>query len=209
MAQIIRTKPGPVVAQDGTYPELRGARKGGLVSQDVAGRYEELVYRGNTYTVANTAAQALTLGVAAATGLILTNPLSSKVNLCLLEVCIALQSLPAGAAGLALWANPIAAAQAAYTYTTKITPVNALIGSTNASAAVAGSSITLPVAPTLVRAIGGGPAATVAASTAFPPFIKDEVAGAIIVAPGCAISLQSVTTAISVIASFTWEEIPL
>ncbi|MEY4299376.1 MAG: hypothetical protein RIR25_612, partial [Verrucomicrobiota bacterium] len=39
------------------------------------------------------------------------------------------------------------------------------------------------------------------------PYIKDVVDGALVVGPGQLISLQAITTAISVIATFTWEEV--
>ena len=89
MAQIIRVKPGVVTAQDGTYPELRGARKGGLVSQDVGGRYEEGSYRGAMFYAVNTAAQALSVASSTYTGLVLANPVGSPKNLVLLEVLFA------------------------------------------------------------------------------------------------------------------------
>src|SRR5258707_1216574 len=90
---IIRTKVGPIIGQDGSYPEIRGGRKGGMMQQDVGGRYEEAAYRGNVYSSA-TAGGGVQL---AATHLFSTaigtftpilaiyNPLTSPVNLAILN----------------------------------------------------------------------------------------------------------------------------
>jgi hypothetical protein len=84
---IIRTKPGVVTAQDGTYPELRGARKGGLVSQDVGGRYEEATYRKGMFT-AYAAGQAISVVGTAMVGLQIWNgsPINGGINISLLKI---------------------------------------------------------------------------------------------------------------------------
>lgn len=196
------------VAQ-GTTPStaVRVTSTGELGNSDVHGRYQEAVLSGNTFTASNTAVQALSLNSATATGLVLSNPLGSGKNLVLLEVCIAVASLPAGQSNFVLTANNNPAA-AATVHTTPITPKNALLGGSTGVGLV-DSAATLPVAPTIIRAIGGGCAATIAASTTWTPFIKDEVAGAVVLAPGTTVSLQALTTAISVVASFTWEEVAI
>lgn len=184
----------------------RITRSGELGTSDVHARYQEAVSKGNVFNSANTAVQALSVNSATATGLVLSNPLGSGKNIVLLEVCISAASLPAGQSSFVLTANNNPAA-AAVVHTTPITPKNALLGGAT-GVGLTDSAATLPAAPTVVRAIGGGPAATIAASTSWPAMIKDEVAGAIILAPGTAISLQALTTAISAVASFTWEEVP-
>ena len=190
-----------IVASAGEYGEL-------LVSE-LQARYYEWVYRGLVFTAANTSAQATSTGPnSTATGLILSNPAGSGVNAVILDASIAIASLPAGAATL-VWAANVNPIGAATTHTIALAPQSALLGSGKKSACFADSSATLPSAPTIVRPIGGGPAATVASSTAFPPFIRDEVAGGLIVTPGCAISIQSITTAVSIMASILWAEIPV
>jgi hypothetical protein len=198
---------GPQVLQDGASTAARQGRTGELVVQELHGRYYEQVYRGNTYAAANTASQVLTLGVAAATGLILSNPLGSGKNLAILEICSYVSAAITGVANVALYANinPVAAAT---THTTPIVPVAALLGSGNVPVAKADASATLPAAPTLVRSLYGWHWVT--AGTPAAQFgVKDVVDGALLVAPGCAVSVQGVTVASSAISSITWEEVPI
>jgi hypothetical protein len=184
----------------------RAEQTGATVTQDAHGRYQEAVLQGNVYTAANTAVQALSLNSATATGLVLSNPAGSGKNLVLLKVDVALASLPAGQSNLILTANTNPSA-AATVHTTPITPKNCLLGGATGVGLV-DSAATLPVAPTILKPITGV-AATVAASTSFPPLISVDIGGEYIVAPGCTISLQCLTTAISVVAGFTWEEVSL
>ena len=89
---IFRVKTGPQVAQDGTYPELRGSRKGGLVSQDVGSRFEEACYRGTLFStgtsVAALSAATILLTASAQPILGVWNPLNSPVNLVILQAAI-------------------------------------------------------------------------------------------------------------------------
>lgn len=93
---------------------------------------------------------------------------------------------------------------AAVAQTTPLTVRNALLGSSVAGVGLAASAATLPAAPVVVRTFPGGPVA-VGSVTALA--IIDEVAGALIVAPAAAVSINALTTAISAIISVTWEEI--
>jgi hypothetical protein len=178
-----------------------------LVSE-LAPRYYEWTYRGQVWLAANSAVQALSLNSATATGIILSNPAGSGKNCVILDAGVSLASLPAGQSSI-IWTanvNPVAAAT---THTTPLTVRNALLGFSGSAVGLVDSSATLPAAPSIVRVMGGGPAATIASSTSFPPFIRDEVAGELIVAPGCAISIQCLTTAITVLASIAWLELPI
>ena len=105
--------------------------------------------------------------------------------------------------GLAANVNPIAAA---VVHTTPVTIRSALLGAGASSVALADSAATLPAAPVVVRAIGGGPVATGSVHAAF---IRDEIAGDLILAPGTAVSLTALTTAISVLASICWAEVAI
>lgn len=198
---------GPIISAEGAVNPARTSKTGALVTLDAHGRYQEAVVRGNVFLAANTATQALSLNSGTATGLILTNPAGSTKNLILLEVCVALASLPAGQSNLILTGNNNPAA-AIVTHTTPLTVRNALMGSGLGAVGLADSAATIPNA-NIMRIIGGGTAATVATSTAFPPFIRDEIAGLIVLAPGTCISLQCLTTAITVVASMAWEEVSL
>jgi hypothetical protein len=190
-------------AADGTITQPRLGQSLELFTSDARARYADAVRRGNVYVAANQAARALSLNSTTATGLILNNPFNSTVNLVLIEVCVALATAPAGAATLVLTGGLQATTP---TGTTAESPSvqSALLGSVKVGQALATRAATIATA-NIIRAIGGGPVAT---SSITPPFIRDEIAGAIIMPPGTIISLQCLTTAISAVASFTWEEVP-
>jgi hypothetical protein len=205
MLSEIRT--GSITTTDGAVNPARSDKTGALVVTDAHGRYTEAVLRGNIFIASNSATQALSTNSTTATGLILTNPAGSTKNLALLRISVALASLPAGQSTLILTGNtnPIATA---VTHTTPLTIQSALLGSQNKSSGLADSAATIPNA-TIIRVIPAGTAATVASSTAFPPMIDIDLGGEIILTPGTCISLQALTTAITVVASISWEEISI
>jgi len=202
---IIRGEVGEQFLSDGADSRFRQGRQGELMVSELHGRYYEAALRGRVFCAANQAAAALSLLSATATGLILTNPAGSGKNLELLEIAVALATAPAGIATLGLAAN-VNVVAAAVVHTTPLIVRPTLIGGSLGAVGLADSAATLPAAPVLIRGIGGGPVAT---GSVTAPFIKDDVGGAIILAPGTAISLSAFTTAISVIASFTWAEWPV
>jgi hypothetical protein len=175
---------------------------------DWAPRYSELARKGMLFNGANQASQAVTSLNATATGLILINPLGSGKNLWVVEIMVAQTSTAAATANAAvtLAANTNPLALGSYTLTTSLTINSALLGSIATPVGKLLSSATLPAAPVIVRSIWQ-PSVSATATTAIPPFIKDEVAGAVGVAPGCAISL-SAASALSAISSITWCELP-
>lgn len=203
---LVQGQVGPQVDGDGATPNLRLEKTGGLIVVDGHARYQESVYRGNVFVAANQAAQALSTALnTTQTGFTLTNPAGSGKNLVLIEACIALASAPAGISDL-IWAANVNPAAAAVTQTSPLTVRNALLGAAASAVGLAASAVTLPAAPVVVRPVGGGPVAT---GSVTAPFIRDEIAGALAIAPGCCVSLSALTTAISVLCSVTWEEIPV
>lgn len=196
---------GPQVLSDGSIQAIRQGRTAELVIGQAHGRYQEAVSRGNVFFAANTATQALSTNSTTATGLILSNPAGSGKNLVLLDLSVSIASLPAAQYALILTGNtnPIAAAT---THTVALVIQNALMGNANNSVAKADSSATIANA-TIMRHIPGGGAATMASSISYPPFIRDELSGIIMLAPGTCISLQALTTAVTVLASIAWEEV--
>lgn len=136
------------------------------------------------------------------TGFTLTNPAGSGKNLVVLQINVAMTTAPAAAATIVAAANvnPVAAA---VTQTTPLTVRDARLGVTRTGAGLAASAVTLPAAPVVVRAIGG----PVATGQTTPPYIRDDVNGAIVLVPGTALSINSLTTAISAVISMTWREV--
>lgn len=211
MAVEIQGKVGPqaVNASDGTLMDPYLGRQGQNLVQDYLPRYVEPGYRGFAFCGANQAGSAITNLIAAATGLILINPLGSGKNIWLTEILFAQTSVAAATANaaLVLAANSNPLALASYTGLTALTIQPTLVGSQALSVARLCSVATLPAAPVAVRALWQ-PSVSATATTAIPPVVKDEVAGAIGIAPGCAISLSALS-ALSGVGSFTWIESPL
>lgn len=137
------------------------------------------------------------------TGFTLTNPAGSGVTVLILQANIAATTAPAGIATL-VWAANVNPVAAAVTQTTPLTVQSAKLGNTTKPAALAASAATLPAAPVVVRAIGG-PVATGSVSS---PYFQDDVQGLLALEPGSAVSINSLTTAISAVISVTWAEVP-
>ena len=207
MAIPAQSQVGPRIVQDGSENIIRSARSGELVVTDAHGKYQEAVTRGGVFTAANTATQALSLGSATATGLILTNPAGSGKNLVVLEISSYISAAITAVANVAVFAN-INSVAAAVTQTTPITPRNALLGTGTSAVGLVASAATLPAAPTLIRSLFGWHWVT-AGTPAVQLGTKDLVDGAIVLSPGTAISIQGVTAAHSAISSITWEEIAI
>jgi hypothetical protein len=193
---------GKVVGQNVTF----GAGEfTDLMVTELQPRYYENVYKGNVFTATTQGAIAVTNLAAVATGFILSNPAGSGKNLVLLEVIVA-QDLAAAAAidvvSLAAVINPLATATV---HTTPLTVNPALIGGAASSVGKADSSATLGATPVLVRTMfANSISATATTSTA--PYVKDEIAGALCIAPGCAVALNA-ASATSFQTTVTWVEI--
>lgn len=137
------------------------------------------------------------------TGFTLTNPYGSGKTLVVLEISIAQSVAPAAAGTFVAVANvnPVAAA---VTQTTPLTVRKANLGVSGSGVGLAASAVTLPAAPVVVRPIGGG---ALGASSLQSVFISDKVNGALCVAPGCALSVATLTTATTAIIGMTWREV--
>ncbi len=156
------------------------------------------------YLASTQAGQATSTGLSTTqTGITLTNPAGSGKTLVLLQLNGAVSAAPAGAAPLVLAANvnPVAAA---VTQTTPLIVRKANLGVAGTGAGLAASAVTLPAAPVVVAAIQ----TPIAASSITPANINVTFDGSLCVSPGCAISLSSITTAVTGIWSLVWEEVP-
>ncbi len=136
------------------------------------------------------------------TGLTLSNPFGSGKTLVVLRVMGAFTTAPAGAATLVLAAN-VNPNATAVVQTTPLTVRAANLGVTKAATGLAASAVTLPAAPVVVAGLGGPNGA----SSISQPQVDVSFGGALCVAPGCAVSLNSLTTAVSGVWTIIWEEI--
>jgi hypothetical protein len=105
---------GPTLSGDGAFQQLRLGKLGALVATELHGRFYEQTYRGNVFSIgcSKTALSANTITLVAATTPILGvwNPLTSPVNLVILQASlqIAANTLTAPVPpGYFVWASSI------------------------------------------------------------------------------------------------------
>lgn len=183
----------------------RFSRFASLLVDENQGRYYEQASRGKMFSASNQAARAISSLSASATGFILNNPIGSNVQISLLDVCCALATAPAGVSNLHYEANTAMQAVIPVTLTAE-TVINNQIGNPAVGVAQVWRVATLATAPVAIRALGGGP---VASGSLTSPYIRDEIAGQIVLLPGTCILPGYLTTAISLVTSMAWCENPL
>jgi hypothetical protein len=205
MGLIIKSTVGPSLNADGANPDVRSLRSGEIGVADVHAKYQEAVVRGNVFIGADLGGTPVTTqaGLSATTpALTLYNPVGSGKNLVLLSTTVDITSAPAAACGIMLAYN--LASAAAPTMTTLATVTNALLGNTSLGVASCARVSTLAAAPLAIRNIGG----TTGAAAIGGVQLIDHIDGEIVVGPGVAVSIQA-TSAAAIIASMTWEEVPI
>lgn len=199
---------GPITSSDGAVAAHRFGRDRALIVQEGHGRFQELSVRGNAYTGMNAAGTTVTTqaGLSATTpALTLWNPVGSGKNLVLNTVSVVVSTSGASTVDFILAYST----SGAPTATTKAQVQQNLIGSFAQPVGQIYSIATLVAAPQAIRYMGTlFGAAGVAVVTPFYFPLVDHVDGEIVVGPGSLITLQT-SAAIPVLASFTWEEVPL
>ncbi len=194
----------PSKTADGAAPNLRSGNLAELITQELHGRYYEQVYRKNMFWAANQAAQAISVALATTyTGLCLSNPAGSGVNLVLNKVGIALSVAPAAIAPIGLITGYLSTGLV--THTAALVPASALIGSGQNPVAKADSQATLVGTPAWTKMLMGGFTAA-ALPSAGPSLIDLE--GAIILPPGAYAAIGALT-AVTGLFSILWEEVPV
>lgn len=199
-------KVGPQSSADGSESRIRSTRTGALVVAHAHGRLFEAAIRGKLYTASNVAAQAVSVALATTyTGLCISNPVGSQVNLSILGCQYALSVAPAGIASLHLIAGYSAAG--VVTHTTPLAAPgiqSSIVGQAGTPGAKADSACTI-VNPYYLLSMGSGFTAGALYGTT-PSFI--DIAGAIVVPPGGWIAWGALT-AVTGFGSFLWEEVPV
>lgn len=177
---------------------------------DAHGRYWEAASRGNIFTAANSANQATTAGngVATGTGLLLSNPPGSGKVLSLLDISVGVGAVVAAVFEVGLFAPISPLSATALVHTAAITPRPTLIGAAPTSVALVDSSWTTPVTTAVhVRTLLASGWVTATAQS--QEVVRDEVAGQYVIPPNAYIFIASVLGTQGIIASMTWEELPL
>lgn len=201
---------GPIVAGDGAVNPATASRDGSTRIAPAAADYYELAYRGKVFQASNQGpgGTTTTVGLAATyTGLCVSNPAGSSVNLVMLQHSIAVVGAPAALATIGLLGGYAAAGVA--THTTPLVPLSTFMNTTVATGiAKVDSAATLVGTPVLLMALGVTPITGATAQVINPTVVLNvyDFKGAFVLPPGAYIAAYT-STALSVIASFTWAEV--
>jgi hypothetical protein len=205
---IIQPQVGPLATTAslaaGQQPPVRAGNMGDLIMSELHGRYYEATYRRANFSAANQAAQATTVALATTyTGLALSNPINSTVNLILNKVGIGLSVAPAAIAVLGLMAGFNSSTNV--THTTPGTPRSRFFGAGSTGFGLVDTSATFPTAPVVVDILSGG---FTAASLPNPTVQLVDVEGGLILPPGAYAAIYTLTS-VTGFFSFAWEEVPV
>lgn len=200
-------QPSTTSIQPGTTPTLRQGQLADLIVSELHGRYYETSYRRNLF---NGAVQGTGITTSAGlvtgyTGLALTNPTTSTVNLAVNKVGYGVNAPPAAVMVVSLAFNT---STTAVTQTTAITGRNNFLGGAAPQGLVA-SSVTFPTAPINSHILGVIGTNAITAINESTNIIDLE--GSIVMPPGSYICIVTSTAsaATSFWGSFQWEEIPV
>ena len=191
----------------GSQPTLRMGNMGEQIVSNLHGHHYEAAYRRSLFAAATQSVTTTTVGLAATyTGLCVSNPVGSPVNLSILRVGWAfLVAFPAAAAlGLMKGFN-------SGTNVTHTTPVTPIAQNTAASGVgLADVSCTMPTAPVLNTVLGSGVTGAITTSMQISPSIYD-LNGTILLPPGgyVAFYTSTVSGTSAFFGSMLWEEIPI
>jgi hypothetical protein len=196
---------GPQSLTLGVQATASLGRGGEVLVSEYQGRYFNLAYQGKVFCSANQSAKALTLLSSTYTGHLIYNPVGSGFNAILLQCAVAVATAPAGISNMHYEGTNIPQPLAP-TSVTSNTVTSGMLGQNSTGVSQSYNVATLPFTPTVIRALGGGPNATGSVTT---PFIVDDMGGILVLTPGTYLGLGALTTAISVVASFHWAELPV
>jgi hypothetical protein len=198
---------GPQVKGDGSYASSRADKTGATVITDAHGHFYEAVARGSVFAALNTAARALTVSLTTTAGLGIYNPVGSGKNLVIMSTAFRYGSGTL-AAGYILHA--LFPATTGSVTGTVLAPVNLLTGG-GGSVARAYELMTGASTAVQVRfAKSVGAMTTDQSTTAWTDVNRELLDGAIVVVPGNAYGIISVTgagTSPTIWAEYAWEEV--
>jgi hypothetical protein len=199
---------GAVTVADGNQGALRIGRSGEQIVSELHGRYYETTFRRAMFGAANQTGVATTVGLATTyTGLVLSNPVGSAVNL---VICKVSASFPVAVAAAVTVGLMVGYSGTNVTHTTPSTTLrNNFIGGANPVGLV-DTAATLPVAPTLHKVMGTIGTAAITAM-AIEPAIAEDFEGSIILPPGgfAAIYTSAASGALGFLGSIKWEEVAI
>lgn len=188
---------------DATVRTSRLGQDGASVVQEGHSRYTEPTIRKNTYTCADLGGTpvATQAGLSATTpALTLWNPAGSGVNLIVNTATVGFTTL-SGTTTFVLGVST--GVQTAPTATTTGQVMNNLIGNGASPLGQCYRVATLNAAPLMARVIGSQGGGTNTGTS----MLIDHVDGELAIAPGELLTIQTLTSAATIVASFSWEEL--
>ena len=201
----MNTQTGPQVTPDGSLAGVaRAGRLGDLITSELHGRYYEQAFRKNMFFAASQAVATTSVGLATTyTGLVLSNPIGSSVNLVLNKVSIGQSVIETvvDAFGLAVGFNT----STNVVHTTPASAFSTLIGSGQNPFGKVDVAATLPTAPVYYNFMQS----TSSATTDVAGGVVD-LEGSLILAPGAyALWASPAASAAGMWFGFQWEEVPV
>lgn len=206
MSLLVDGQVGPRKVSDGTENPIRTCTTGEQAVSDAHSRYYESTVRRTTFNGA-VAGQVTTVGLATTyTGLCLSNPVGSGVNLVINKVGYSF--IVAFAAGAAIGLMTGFNNSTNVTHTTPVIPRNQYFTSSSGGIGLLDSSAILPTAPTINTILGAGLTGAIT-TTPFGLGGLVDLEGSIILPPGayCAIYTSTASGAAAGAFSFQWEEV--
>lgn len=199
---------GPITASDGAVNPATASKDGSARIAPAAADYYELAYRGKVFQASNQAATTTTVGLATTyTGLCISNPIGSSVNLVMLQFGIAVVGAPAALSAIGLLGGYATTGVTAHT--TPLVPLSTFMNTTVATGqAKADSAATIVGTPVVLMGLGVTPITGATAQVINPSVILNvyDFKGAFVLPPGAYIAAYT-STVLSVIASMTWAEV--
>lgn len=185
---------------DGAIVTHRGGRSGESIVAQLHGAYYETASRKNFFTAANQAAQAISVALTTTyTGLVLSNPAGSGVNIVPGFVGFAPSVAPAAVATIGLIGNFITTGLTVHT--TPITPNCTFLEGVTAPKGKVDSAATLPNAPVWLQHLF-----LVFSTLSGQSNTLIDLKGAYIIPPGGYIAIGALT-AVTGLGSMSWEEV--
>lgn len=187
----------------------RAGNMGEQIVSELHGRYYEASYRRTLFNAANQAAATTTVGLATTyTGLCLSNPVGSTVNVVLNKVGYSFIVAFAAASAVGLMCGYNSGTNV--THTTPGTPRSNFFGVGSAGSALVDTAATLPTAPVVTHLFASGLTGAITTGELISGETVD-LEGSVILPPGAyaAIYTSTASGASGFLGSFQWEEIPL
>lgn len=201
---------GPQVAADGSTVTVRQGKSGEQIIQQLHGRYYETSVRRALFSGAATAVTTSSGLATTYTGLCLSNPVGSSVNLAINKISMSFSVvMPTTGTIIGLMTGFSGATNV--THTAAVTPRSQFFNTAGGGVGLLDSSATLPVAPTVNTILGAAITGTAVAVTTIQAPAVIDLEGSIVLPPGAYAAFYTSTAGPTSGGnfSFQWEEIPV